>query len=94
MLVSHDRAFLSETAHEIVLGAAGEARHWRGGWNTYERERDAERERARAEHDRALERRAKLAAAEQDSGAPRPSTPRPHAHDNDKHPRRVGDDAC
>ena len=62
VLVSHDRAFLSETAHEIIAldRRTGEASHWRGGWNAYERERDTERERARAEHDRALERRAKL----------------------------------
>jgi ATPase subunit of ABC transporter with duplicated ATPase domains len=92
VLVSHDRAFLAETAHEIVAldRRTGEASHWRGGWDAYERERDAERERALAEHDRALERRAKLAAAEQEMrrrAAASLRRTRTHAHDNDKHLR-------
>ena len=92
VLVSHDRALLSETAQEIIAldRHTGEASHWRGGWNAYEHERDAERERARAEHDRALERRAKLAAAEQETrrrAAASLRRTRTHAHDNDKHLR-------
>jgi ATPase subunit of ABC transporter with duplicated ATPase domains len=92
VLVSHDRAFLAETAHEIVAldRRTGEASHWRGGWDAYERERDTERQRARAEHDHALERRAKLAAAEQETrrrAAASLRRTRTHAHDNDKHLR-------
>jgi ATPase subunit of ABC transporter with duplicated ATPase domains len=94
VLVSHDRAFLAETAQEIVAldRRTGEASHWRGGWDAYERERDAERERARAQHDRALERRAKLAAAEQETrrrAAASLRRTRTHAHDTDKHLREL-----
>ena len=90
VLVSHDRALLAETVREIVAldRHTGEGSHWRGGWEAYERERDAARERVRAERARALQRRAKLIAAEQETRRRAAASLRrthTHARDNDKH---------
>jgi ATPase subunit of ABC transporter with duplicated ATPase domains len=90
VLVSHDRALLAETAEEIVAldRHTGEASHWQGGWEAYERERDTARERVRAERERALQRRAKLMAAEEETRRRAAASVRrthTHARDNDKH---------
>ncbi len=92
VLVSHDRALLAETVREIVTldRHTGEGSHWRGGWEAYERERDMGRERVRAERESALQRRAKLIAAEEETRRrAAASLRRTHAHarDNDKHLR-------
>jgi ATPase subunit of ABC transporter with duplicated ATPase domains len=92
VLVSHDRALLAETVQEIVAldRHTGESSQWRGGWEVYERERDTARERVRAERERALQRRAKLVAAEDETrrrAAASLRRTRTHAHDNDKHLR-------
>ena len=92
VLVSHDRALLTETVQEVVAldRHTGEGSRWRGGWDAYERERDAARDRVRAEREHALQRRAKLAAAEEETRRrAAASVRRTHAHarDNDKHLR-------
>jgi ATPase subunit of ABC transporter with duplicated ATPase domains len=87
VVVSHDRAFLAETAHEI-LDLGDEAVLYRGGWDTYEREREAARVRAQAEHDQALARRDELVAAEREvrrRAAASRSKAHLATHDNDKH---------
>jgi ATPase subunit of ABC transporter with duplicated ATPase domains len=90
VLVSHDRAILSEVADEVVeLDArTGKASHHAGGWDAYERERDAARRRERAEYDRAVAERARLAAAERETrrrAAASMSHVRRHPRDGDKH---------
>ncbi len=92
VLVSHDRALLTETVHEIVAldRHTGEVSQWRGGWDAYERERDAGHDRVLAERENALQRRAKLVAAEEETRRrAAASLRRTHAHarDNDKHLR-------
>jgi ATPase subunit of ABC transporter with duplicated ATPase domains len=92
VLVSHDRALLAHAAHEIVAldRRTGMAGHWGGGWGAYERERDSARDRVRAQRQRALERRAALTAAEDETRRrAAASIRRTHAHarDNDKHLR-------
>jgi ATPase subunit of ABC transporter with duplicated ATPase domains len=68
VLVSHDRALLANSVHELVeLDArTGAATHYGGGWETYERERDAARRRAQAAHDEAVARRNHLVAVERE----------------------------
>ncbi|HEY8584298.1 MAG TPA: ATP-binding cassette domain-containing protein, partial [Capillimicrobium sp.] len=58
VLVSHDRALLSESARELLEldPRTGQATRYAGGWEAYERERDAARARAVAEHEQALAR--------------------------------------
>jgi ATPase subunit of ABC transporter with duplicated ATPase domains len=92
VLVSHDRALLAEVTTEIVEldRHARQARHYRGGWEAYERERESARERTLAERRDALERRARLAAAEQETRRRAASSlrrARARVHDNDKHQR-------
>jgi len=92
VLVSHDRALLTDTVDEIVAldRHTGEASQWRGGWDAYERERDTARARVLAERRHALQRRAKLAAAEEEArrrAAISLRRTRTHAPDNDKHAR-------
>src|SRR4051794_17341206 len=68
VLVSHDRALLTEAATELVeLDArTGKATRYAGGWDGYERERDTSRRRAVDAHERALTRRAQLEQAERE----------------------------
>ena len=90
VLVSHDRALLSEVAGAVVeLDArTGKATHHAGGWDAYEREREAARRRARAQHDRAVAERERLEAAERETRrrtAASMSHARRHPRDGDKH---------
>jgi len=92
VLVTHDRALLAEAVSEIVHldRRTGQATHYGGGWEGYERERAAADERARAEHEHALQRRRQLAAAERETrrrAAASASKARSRVHDNDKHAR-------
>jgi ATPase subunit of ABC transporter with duplicated ATPase domains len=90
VLVSHDRALLTDTVGEIVEldPHTGQAEHYRGGWDVYEREREAARERARDEHGQAVERREQLIAAERETRRRAAAgVNRARAHDNDKHSR-------
>jgi ATPase subunit of ABC transporter with duplicated ATPase domains len=66
VLVSHDRALLADTVHELVEldGRTGSATHYGGGWDAYEREREAARRREQAAHDEAVARRDHLIAVE------------------------------
>ena len=90
VLVSHDRALLSEVAGAVVeLDArTGKATHHAGGWDAYEREREAARRRARAQYDRAVAERERLEAAERETrrrAAASMSHARRHPRDGDKH---------
>lgn len=69
VIVSHDRALLSEAVDELVEldPRTGRATAYAGGWEAYERERDGARRRAQDEHDRALRRRAQLVKAERET---------------------------
>jgi ATPase subunit of ABC transporter with duplicated ATPase domains len=92
VLVSHDRTLLAETVGEIVEldRRTGQATHYRGGWDAFEREREAARERARAEHEHAVQRRDQLIAAERETrrrAAASLNRARAYARDNDKHSR-------
>ncbi len=92
VLVSHDRALLTESVAEIIEldRRTGKATRYRGGWGTYERERTAAYERARAERARALERREQLLAAERETrrrAAASHSRAGARVHDNDKQSR-------
>jgi ATPase subunit of ABC transporter with duplicated ATPase domains len=92
VVVSHDRTLLAETVSEVVEldRHTGQAEHYRGGWDAFEREREAARERARAEHEHALERRDQLIAAERETrrrAAASVNRARARGHDNDKHSR-------
>ena len=92
LLVSHDRAFLSDTADEIVEldPHTGQATHVRAGWEAYERQRDAARANAVAAHEQALARQAELIAAERETrrrAADSANRARARVHDNDKHSR-------
>jgi len=92
VLVSHDRGLLAESVTEIVEldRHTGQATHYHGGWDAYQRERAAARERARAEREHALERREQLIAAERETrrrGAASRNRARARVHDNDKHMR-------
>lgn len=91
VLVAHDRQTLADLCTEIVTldRHTGDATGYRGGYESYERERDAAHSRALAEHERAVVRRQELIAAEREmrrraqSSLDRSRTP----HDNDKHSR-------
>ena len=90
VLVSHDRTLLAETADELLEldPRTGEATHYAGGWAAYEHERETARARAHADHQRALERRAELAAAVTETrrrAAASAAKAGRHAHDGDKH---------
>jgi ATPase subunit of ABC transporter with duplicated ATPase domains len=65
VLVSHDRALLSDTVNEVVeLDArTGKATTYAGGWEAYERERDGARRRAMAEYEQAVAVKAQLKVA-------------------------------
>jgi ATPase subunit of ABC transporter with duplicated ATPase domains len=92
VIVSHDRQLLADTVSEIVEldRRTGDAKHYRGGWDAYERERTAARERLRAEREHALDRRQQLQAAERETrrrAAASRSRARARVHDNDKNSR-------
>jgi ATPase subunit of ABC transporter with duplicated ATPase domains len=69
VLVSHDRALLAETVMQLVEldPRTGRARHYAGGWKTYERERADARRRTRVDYERAVHRRTRLAAAAEET---------------------------
>jgi ATPase subunit of ABC transporter with duplicated ATPase domains len=90
VLVSHDRALLSQAADELVEldPRTGRATAYAGGWEAYEHERDRARRRAQAEHDRARHRRAQLVEAERETRRRAEASRRKAGgatHDNDKH---------
>jgi ATPase subunit of ABC transporter with duplicated ATPase domains len=92
VLVSHDRALLAEVTDEIIEldRHTGRARQYRGGWDAYEHERDSARARALAERRHALDRRARLDAAERETRRRAASSvrrARARVHDNDKQSR-------
>ena len=92
VLVSHDRALLRDAIDEVIEldPHTGEATHFHGGWEAFERARRASQAKARAEHEQALAGRAKLVAAEREIRRRAvASATRAHArvHDNDKHSR-------
>ncbi len=92
VIVSHDRALLTESVSEILEldRRTGKATRYRGGWDAYRRERAAARERARAEREHALERREQLLAAERETrrrAAASHSRAGARVYDNDKHSR-------
>jgi ATPase subunit of ABC transporter with duplicated ATPase domains len=92
VLVSHDRALLADVAdHVVELDVrTGRATRHAGGWDAYERERDAARRREREAYEHAVERRAELAAAEEEMrgrAARSANRARARVHDNDKHSR-------
>ncbi len=92
VLVSHDRTLLADTVREIVEldRHSGKARHYRGGWHAFERERQVACDRARAEHEQAVERRDQLLAAERETrrrAAASLNRARARVHDNDKNSR-------
>ncbi len=66
VIVSHDRALLAEHARDLLeLDAhTGAASLFRGGWESYERERAAARRAAREAYDAAVAERARVAEAE------------------------------
>jgi ATPase subunit of ABC transporter with duplicated ATPase domains len=68
VLVSHDRGLLADAVDEIVELdiRTGGAEHYRGGWETYEREREASRLRQQAAHDQAVARREHLIGVERE----------------------------
>jgi ATPase subunit of ABC transporter with duplicated ATPase domains len=68
VLVSHDRGLLTDSVDEIVeLDArTGSAKHYRGGWEAYERKRDVARHRAQAAHEQAVARREHLISVERE----------------------------
>jgi ATPase subunit of ABC transporter with duplicated ATPase domains len=68
VLVSHDRALLTDAVDELLeLDArTGSAKHYHGGWEAYERERDASRRRAQAAHDKAVAQRDHLIQVERE----------------------------
>jgi ATPase subunit of ABC transporter with duplicated ATPase domains len=68
VLVSHDRALLTDAATELVEldPRTGAATHYAGGWDAYARERDSARRRALAAHEHGLKRRAELVEAERE----------------------------
>jgi ATPase subunit of ABC transporter with duplicated ATPase domains len=89
VIIAHDRQFLTDTCSEIAAldRHTGQMTSHRGGYESYERERDAERAWALAEHEQAVRRRDHLAAAEREMRRrAQASLNRPRArHDNDKH---------
>ncbi|HMJ37649.1 MAG TPA: ATP-binding cassette domain-containing protein [Baekduia sp.] len=90
VLVSHDRALLSASAHELLEldGRTGAATAYAGGWDAYERERDNARARALAEHEQALEQRGALEAAVTATRARAQASigkVQHNSHDGDKH---------
>jgi ATPase subunit of ABC transporter with duplicated ATPase domains len=90
VLVSHDRALLSEVADVVVeLDArTGKATRHAGGWDAFERERAAAQRRERAEYDQAVARRERLDAAEREMrrrAAASMSHARRQPRDGDKH---------
>ncbi|MEA2381637.1 MAG: hypothetical protein QOH72_1608 [Solirubrobacteraceae bacterium] len=92
VLVSHDRALLSEAANELVEldPRTGGATRYAGGWDAYGRERDTARRRAIDAHERAVARRADLKRAEREVRRRAQSSIRRAGtgpHDNDKHSR-------
>jgi ATPase subunit of ABC transporter with duplicated ATPase domains len=92
VIVSHDRALLTESVSEIVEldSRTAKATRYRGGWDAYRRERAAARDRARAEREHALERREQLLAAERETrrrAAASHSRAGARVHDNDKQSR-------
>jgi ATPase subunit of ABC transporter with duplicated ATPase domains len=92
VLVSHDRALLSDVAGEVVVldPRTGRAEHHRGGWDAFERERAAARAAARAAHDQAVAERAALEDAIRETrrrAAASAQRIRHGSRDNDKHVR-------
>ena len=92
VLVSHDRALLTDVADDVVeLDArTGGATRYAGGWPAYERERDAARRREHADFEQAVARRAELEAAEEEirrRAAASMNKVRRHPRDGDKHGR-------
>ncbi len=92
VLVSHDRALLTDAVDEIVQldPHTAQARHFRGGWASFERERETARARARTEHEQAVARRAQLITAEREMrrrATASANRARARVHDNDKHSR-------
>jgi ATPase subunit of ABC transporter with duplicated ATPase domains len=92
VLVSHDRALLAEVVDQIIEldPHTGRATHFRGGWQSFEREREAARSRAAAKHEQALARNARLLAAERETrrrAAASAGRARARTHDNDKNSR-------
>nr|WP_282600256.1 ATP-binding cassette domain-containing protein [Patulibacter sp. SYSU D01012] len=93
VLVSHDRALLTDVATELVVlgdpdAPPGTAVHHHGDFASWERERAEARRRAHAEHDDAVAARAALhAAAEETRRRAAASFRKAGAatHDNDKH---------
>ena len=64
VLASHDRSLLEDFAHEVVELDRGQARHFRGGWSSYMREKEAARERARSAWQEATAEKKRLIALE------------------------------
>jgi len=64
VLVSHDRSLLESFASEVVELERGGARHHRGGWVAYVRERERARDVAQAEWERAVAERRRLVEME------------------------------
>ena len=92
VLVSHDRALLTESVDEVLEldRRTGKAARYRGGWDAYQHERATAHERARAERQHALERREQLLAAERETrrrAAASHSRAGARVHDNDKQSR-------
>jgi ATPase subunit of ABC transporter with duplicated ATPase domains len=93
VLVSHDRALLSDVAEELVVlgdpdAPAGTAVHHGGGFASWERERAEARRRALADHDDAAAARAALRSAAEDTRRRAEASRRKAGattHDDDKH---------
>ncbi|HEY4096037.1 MAG TPA: ATP-binding cassette domain-containing protein [Baekduia sp.] len=90
VLVSHDRALLGTSAHELLEldPRTGTATAYAGGWAAYERERDNARARAIAEHEQARDRRRALQDAVTATRARAQASIAKagrRTHDNDKH---------
>ncbi|MEV4419712.1 ATP-binding cassette domain-containing protein [Patulibacter sp. NPDC049589] len=93
VLVSHDRALLTDVADELVVlgdpdAPAGTALHHRGGFASWEHERAEARRRAAAEHEEAVTARAALRSAADETRRRADASRRKAGattHDNDKH---------
>jgi len=64
VLASHDRSLLADFAYEVVELERGQARHFRGGWSSYLREKEAARARARVAWEEATAEKKRLIALE------------------------------
>jgi ATPase subunit of ABC transporter with duplicated ATPase domains len=93
VLVSHDRALLSDVAEELVVlgdpdAPAGTAVHHGGGFASWEHERSEARRRALADHDDAAAARAALRSAAEETRRRADASRRKAGattHDGDKH---------